>query len=396
MNQTMLCLPRTTERPGWECEDEPRTISAVVRGLHFLKSLALALSLTLFFVTAVRAQAQKEWERILAAAEKEGQLAIAGPPGDTYRTALIELFQKKFPKIKVEYNGASGRDQVPRVMRERQSGIYHWDLYIGGPTSPLGALKPTGAFDPLHPEVILPEVLDDSKWYGGFAGGFMDLEEKLYYAFDGTVSDVVYVNTDVVSPGELKSFKELLNPKWAGKIVWEDPRQEGSGLNSGLLFSLSYGEEFLKKLLRDQKIVFTRDRRQLTEWVVRGRYPIGVSLPSDQLKIFHEKGIGKNVKPVEDPTLVNSIIPGFGALGVLNRRPHPAAAKVYINWLLSKEGQTSWATQSGGRNSRRLDVSLGDPEFAIKPNQRYVQTQAEKMIPQRQAIIKLSKETIPQ
>jgi len=366
--------------------------------VFFARCLPLALAVAVLFAIGVGAQApwQKEWERVVAAAEKEGQLSIAGPPGDTYRNALIDAFQKKYPKIKVEYNGASGRDQVPRVLRERQSGIFYWDLYIGGPTSPLGALKPEGAFDPLKPELILPEVLDDSKWYGGFAGGFMDVEEKLYYGFDGTVSDVVYVNTDLVSPTELKSFKDLANPKWSGKIVWEDPRQEGSGLNSALLFSLSYGEEFLKKLLRDQKIVFTRDRRQLTEWVIRGRYPIAVSLPSDQLKIFVEKGVGKNVKVIDDPAMVNAIIPGFGAFGVLNRRPHPNATKVYVNWLLSKEGQTSWATQSGGRNSRRLDVPLGDPEFAIKPNQRYVQTQTEKMIAQRQAIIKLSKETIPQ
>ncbi|TAJ87045.1 extracellular solute-binding protein, partial [bacterium] len=177
------------------------------------KKLSLeALGLALVFLLAATGEAtgqskwQKEWEATLAAAEREGQLSIAGPPGDTYRFALVEWFQKKYPKIKVEYNGASGRDQVPRIMRERQSGIFNWDLYIGGPTSPLGALKPIGAFDPLQPEMVLPEALDDGKWYGGFRAGFMDSEEKLYYAFDGTVSDVVYVNTDLVSPAELKSF----------------------------------------------------------------------------------------------------------------------------------------------------------------------------------------------
>lgn len=362
----------------------------------FLIGLILVLLLGFVGEAAAQSKAQKDWEAIVAAAEKEGQLNIAGPPGDTFRFALVEWFQKKYPKIKVEYNGASGRDQVPRVTRERQSGIFNWDLYIGGTNSPLGALKPIGAFDPLQPEIVLPEALDEGKWYGGFRAGFMDSEEKLYYAFDGTVSDVVYVNTDLVSPAELKSFKELANPKWSGKIVWEDPRQEGSGSNSALLFSLSYGEEFLKKLLREQKILFTRDRRQLTEWVVRGRYPVAVSLPSDQLKIFLEKGIGKNVKPREDPALVNSIIPGFGAFGVLNRRPHPNAARVYANLLLSKEGQLNWVTHSGGRNSRRLDVPLGDPELAIKPNQKYIQTQSEKMIAQRQATIKLAKEAIPE
>ncbi len=369
----------------------------MVRQKSYL-SLVIAILFFLVFVagSAAQGKGQKEWEAIVAAAEKEGQLSIAGPPGDTYRFALVDWFQKKFPKIKVEYNGASGRDQVPRITRERQSGIFNWDLYIGGPTSPLGALKPIGAFDPLQPEMVLPEALDDGKWYEGFRAGFVDSEEKLYYAFDGTSSDVVYVNADLVAPAELKSFKELANPKWSGKIVWEDPRQEGSGLNSALLFQLTYGEAFLRKLFAEQKIVFTRDRRQLTEWLVRGRYPVAVSLPSDQLKIFLEKGVGKNVKVVDDPAFINSINPGFGAFGVLNRRPHPNAARVYANLLLSKEGQTSWATQSGGRNSRRNDVPLGDPEFALKPGKKYIQSQNEKMIAQRVAITKLAKETIPQ
>jgi len=358
------------------------------------------LTIVLFapgWVSDARSQAKpKEWEALVAAAEKEGQLSIAGPPGDTYRFALVDWFQKKFPKIKVEYNGASGRDQVPRVMRERQSGIFNWDLYIGGPTSPLGALKPTGAFDPLPPELVLPEATDNGKWHDGFRSGFMDVEEKLYYAFDGTTSDVLYVNADIVAPSEIKAYKDLADAKWAGKIVWEDPRQEGSGLNSALLYKLTYGEAFIRKLLAEQKIVFTRDRRQLTEWVVRGRYPVAVSLPTDQLKIFLEQGVGKNVKAIDDPTFANSLNPGFGAFGILNRRPHPAAAKLYANLLLSKEGQLSWVTQSGGRNSRRLDVPLGDPDFSFKPNRKYIQSQSEKMTPQRLAVIKLAKETIPQ
>ena len=360
----------------------------------------VGLLIVLLAALAAEAPAQtkppKDWEALPAAAEKEGQLAIAGPPGEIYRAVLVDWFQKKFPKIKVEYNGASGRDQVPRITRERQSGIYNWDVYIGGPTSPLGALKPIGAFDPLQPEVILAEAADDAKWYGGFRAGYMDLEERLYYAFDGTSSDTLSVNADIVAPAEIKAFKELANPKWSGKIVWEDPRQEGSGLNSALLFYLTYGEAFLRKLFAEQKIVFTRDRRQLTEWVVRGRYPIAVSLPSDQLKAFQEKGVGKNVKAVDDRAFIRSISPGFGAFGILNRRPHPNATRLYANLLLSREGQLAWVTQAGGRNSRRLDVPLGDPDSGIIPALKYIQTQSEKMIVQRMGIARLAKEAIPQ
>jgi len=356
--------------------------------------LTLGLS---FFVGHGWAQDwQKEWERVLAAAEREGQVNVAGPPGDAYRTALVETFQKRYPKVRIEFNGASSRDQIPRVVRERQAGVFNWDVYIGGAMSVLAALKPIGALDPLRPELILPEVLDNGKWHGGFDFGFVDSEGKLFLAFDGTLSEILYVNWDFVSPNELKSFKQLLEPKWAGKIVWDDPRQEGSGVNTALQLSLSYGEDFLRQLFAKQKIVFTLDRRQLTEWVVRGRYPVGFSLPTDQLKRFLEIGTGKNVKPLDDPSLVSGISTGFGAFGVFNRRPHPNATKVYVNWLLSKEGQSSWTLHSGGRNSRRVDVPQGDPALGIKPDGKYIAFQTEKMIPRRQALMKMARDLIPQ
>ena len=94
-----------------------------------LRFALIALLLALGASETARAQAQlKPLEALVAAAEKEGQLSIAGPPGETYRVALIEWFQKKFPRIRVEYNGASGRDQVPRIARERQSGVFNWDI----------------------------------------------------------------------------------------------------------------------------------------------------------------------------------------------------------------------------------------------------------------------------
>lgn len=362
-------------------------------------SFAAALSVFLLLFSAdARAQGnwQAEWEKIVAAAEKEGALNVGGPPGDTYRLALMEVFQKKYSKIRVEWDGGEGRVKIPKIVRERQAGIFSMDVYLGGSGSPLAALKPIGAFDPLRPELLLPDVMDDAKWHEGVVAGFVDTEKKFIYAYDGTTQDLVYVNRDLVPKNELKSFKELLDPKWAGKIVWDDPRREGSGLNTAQIFLLSYGEDFLKKLLTEQKIVYTLDRRQLTEWTLRGRYPIGISLPEDQLKIFLEKGVGKNVIPMEDHSLIKAYSQGFGSVAIFNRRPHPNATKVYLNWLLSKEGQTSWVTNTLSRNSRRLDVVSGDPKNVLKPSEKYKNTQAEEFIPMRAAIMKLAKDLIPQ
>jgi ABC-type Fe3+ transport system substrate-binding protein len=99
---------------------------------------------------------------------------------------------------------------------------------------------------------------------------------------------------------------------------------------------------------------------------------------------------------LEDPEFTDAVTTGASAVGVFNRKPHPSAAKVYLNWLLSKEGQTSWALHTGGRNSLRLDVPVGDPATAIDPAKKYVQTATEEMNPQRQALMSLAREWIPQ
>ena len=339
------------------------------------------------------AEAPKEWGDLVKAAEGERQVNIAGPPGDAFRAAIGDAFKKAFPKIGVELLGGSGRDKVARILRERQGGVYNWDLYISGPTSALAAFKPVNAFDTFRGMFVLPEVRDDKNWIGGLDAGWADAEKKLYYTFAGSLAgDNVHVNWDLVPQGAIKGAPDLLDPKWTGKIAMQDPRVEGKGLNDALVLSLAYGEEFVRRLFREQKIVITGDRRQLVEWVVRGRYPIALGLNEYFLTTFQEKGVGKNVAAVTDPKTAIYWSSGSSGVGLFNRAPHPAAAKVYVNWLLSKAGQVEWKkTQT---NSRRVDVPPFDPATALKPGQSYRNTQAEEMIPARQKIERLAQEII--
>lgn len=336
---------------------------------------------------------QKEWEKTLAAAEKEGEVAIAAPPGDAFRDA-ITAFAKQYPKIKVELLGGSGGDKVARILRERQAGVYGWDLYISGPTSALAAFKPVGAFDPLRPALILPEVKNDKDWIGGFDSGWADTERKLFYAFGGTLAgDNIYVNRDQVAANEIRSARDLLDPKWVGKIIIQDPRVEGKGLTDVLVMSLAYGDELVSRLLRDQKPTVTRDRRQLVEWLVRGRYPIAIGLNEYVLISFQKKGAGKSIVPVEDAKTIGYWASGSSGIGLFNRPPHPNAAKIYVNWLLSRNGQLEWVkTQT---NSRRADVPPSEPDAAMKPGRSYHNVQAEDMIPQRRRVQEQAKELLP-
>jgi ABC-type Fe3+ transport system substrate-binding protein len=351
----------------------------------------------LILAPAVEAQAQadwqKEWEATLAAAEKEGEVNLAGPPGDSFREALVAGFSKLYPKIKVELLGGSGGDKVARILRERQAGVYGWDLYISGPTSGLSAFKPVGALDPLKPALILPEAKNDKEWLGGFDAGWADSEKKLFYVFGGTLAgDNIYVNRDVITANDIRSAPDLLDPKWTGKIVIQDPRVEGKGLTDVLVISLAYGEDLARKLLRDRKPVITHDRRQLVEWLVRGRYPIAMGLNEYVLVSFQKKGVGTNISAVEDPKTGIYWASGSSGIALFNRAPHPNAAKIYINWLLSRSGQLDWVKTV--TNSRRVDVPPAEPSSAMKPGRSYHNVQAEDMAAQRRRIQQLANDLL--
>ena len=152
------------------------------------------------------------------------------------------------------------------------------------------------------------------------------------------------------------------------------------------------GEEKLTALYRN-KVVYTINNQQIGEWVVRGRYPIGVGLEASTLKEFQDQGIGMNVRPLPDEYFkARQISVGFGSVGLIERAPHLNAATVYINWLLSKEGQEAWVKIP--RNSRRTDVEPAFPDLTPIQGREYFIGQAEKFTEQRQELLKVAKEAI--
>ena len=354
----------------------------------------IAVAATVAIALPRAANAQQKWDEVVAAAKKEGELVIKGAPGQIYNEVFAEAFKKKYPDIKVSYTGLHGFESIPRITREREAGIYAWDVYIGGTPSTLDTLKPAGAFAPLQPALMLPEVIDDKNWFGGLGFGWQDVEKKFTLTFDFTVSAIGYVNWDFVKREDLKTVKDLLKPEFADKIVWDDPRQGGAGINSAVGFIMHGGEDFLVKLLKEQQIVYTNNGRQIAEWLVKGRYPIGISAGPQHLEQFWRGGHGKNIDNWNGDmtTLIGG--PGFGAIALMDKAPHPNAAKVYINWLLSKDGQMEYV--KSGRNSRRLDVPPADTALMAKPGAKYEDTQSEKSIPIRKRAAEISRENIKQ
>jgi iron(III) transport system substrate-binding protein len=332
-----------------------------------------------------------DWEQTLAAAKREGKLVITSQPSDSYRLPLMS-FEEDYPDIKVEYIGLTAPNFWPRLNQERAAGQYLWDLRIGGPDPTVFRARDEGVLDPLRPVLMLPEVLDDSRWLEGLDGLFSDLGKEYVITFFAAESVTQFVNRDILPDRELPSSRELLDPKFKGKVAMGDPRG-GPGLGQSTLLLVAYGDDYLASLMSKQDTVYTQDLRQLAEWIVRGRYPVAIGLPKYHLEPFHEQGLGRNIKPLPGPLgLTNA----GGGIQLLNRAPHPNAAKVYVNWLLTPKAQAAIA-KATLFNSRRLDVPPGDPNAIVDPTRinEYVPYQHEKLMPARARAEQLGKELLP-
>jgi iron(III) transport system substrate-binding protein len=354
---------------------------------------AIAVALATLFAASIAHAAASDWDDLVKAANAEGEVDVHGGPGKLYEQVLTQGFRRAFPQVKVVFSGSSGRDAIPQITRERSAGVYNWDVYVGGTPSILQSLMPAGAFVPLRPAFMLPEITDDKNWFGGLDLGWMDTAKRYVLGFEATVTAPVMVNWDFVAHDDLKTHADLLAPRFANKIVWDDPRLPGAGVGVGQRLLNNFGADFLQRLYAEQKIVYSTNPRQEAEWLVRGQYPIGLGTAAEEIGPFQQQGLGKNISGFDLHLPHPTMSTGFGTVSLMDRAPHPNAAKLYINWLLSKAGQTDWG--STGHNSRRLDVPHPDPASFPAAGMDYGADQSEAAIPSREAAADLAKKFIP-
>jgi iron(III) transport system substrate-binding protein len=301
---------------------------------------------------------QAEWQRVMAAAKKEGKVVVSVPPGAELRKALKEGFEKRFG-IELELVTGRGSAIVKKIADEHRAGVQFFDLHTGGSGSIIYGLA--GVIDPVEAQFILPEVKDPKNWWGGHL--YVDKGNQYAYSFLAFVQEAIWYNTELVKPEEIRSYDDLLYPKWKGKIGYSDPRAGGAGQGNWTFLWKTRGEDFLKKLVQ-QKLVVMREERPLSELLVKGSVAITIGLDIDNFGAFVKAGLP--VKPL--PQLKNGIYPvtGSGTLAVIKNQPHPNASRVFINWFLSREGQETYQ-KALGEPTRRLDVEVPKEPYAVRP-----------------------------
>lgn len=295
---------------------------------------------------------EKEWNQILAAAKKEGAVVVAGSPDPVMRNEIIPKFMSRFG-IPIEFVAGRSSQIAARLRTERSAGIYSVDVFLSGPDTTANILYGEKMIDALKPLLILPEVIDPSKWRRG-KPWFIDPEEKYVLRPFSSVASLLFINTDSVKPAEMRAAKNLLNPKWKGKMSTEDPTTTGSGANLATRFYTQLGEEFVKKLYVEQKPVSTRERRQFTDWLARGTHPICLNCREDDVRPLQKEGF-KLMEIFELSDVPGAVNGSPWLLTVANKAPHPNAARVFINWLLSKEGLEIYS-RGYGSVTLRTDV----------------------------------------
>lgn len=339
-------------------------------------------------VAAAKPAWETRWEETIAGAKKEGKVVIYTSAGPRGRVAIQQGLSAAYP-IDVELIAGVTAQLAEKIVAEQRAGLHLADIALVGATDPVSRFKPAGILERLDQALILPEVANPKVWRGGELP-FADKDHTVI-GFTSNLSGFLTVNTEMVKPGEIKPWRDLLQPKWKKQIVMFGPAL-ASG--PGVMWSQAIGRgimgwDYLRELAKQEPII-TEDARLQAEWIARGKYAMGTGTRAELVDEFIGLGLPiQDVAPSEGVYMTYST----GAFGLLKSAPHPNAARVFINWLLGKEGQVI-TCQGMAYTSARTDVAVPSnlASRAPAPNTTYFNSTSEENILQKTEDLKILKE----
>lgn len=271
--------------------------------------------------------ADAEWQAIVEAGKKEGKVVIYGPFIEETQKPYIEAFQKKYPGIEVEVVYGTGPQSAERIRTEVAAGKVVADIWRGA-TDPALAMRDQGILEKWQ----APSVVRERQMYSWQP---IDDDEKGYLTnVVGNISGLM-INTNVVKESDIpQSWWDLADPKYKGKLLWYDPRRPGAGQSLTWFWTqtqMPKADEFLKAFAK-QDLGLEANPAKIAEDVARGEYGIGIP-------------VGTNNYTAKVAPHTRFVIPKEGSyysitnMVIVQGAPHSNAAKLWIEFEASKEGQ---------------------------------------------------------
>ena len=260
---------------------------------------------------------------LLEGAKKEGKI--------TWYTSLIvdqvvrpvkEAFEKKYPFIQIEPFRGNSERIVQKMFAEYQGKRYEVDIVDGTVTAPM--VRKGGYLQRFYSPYLAdypPELKDTQGAWG--------VSNVYYFA--------VGYNTRMVKANEVpKTYEDLLNPRWKGQMMWSTSRGSGAPMMIGDILQTmgqEAGKAYLQKLKAQNIAKTTASNRQLLDLVIAGEYPLGLHIFHHHAYISKSAGAPVEWSPLEPVSAtINTISP-------VTRSPHPHAAMLLLDFILSEEGQ---------------------------------------------------------
>jgi iron(III) transport system substrate-binding protein len=289
---------------------------------------------------STRAQLSEDWNKVVEAAKREGTVIVySAYLSPITHKPIAEAFDRKYG-IKVQYLTARGSEMRERIRTEQAAGRFLGDTQHNALTNLLAGMAQEQSMQPLG---HLPNAVRLKSAFKARADQFQVPVFTINYGF--------LINANLVKPGEEpKSWQDLLDPKWKGRILSDDPRASGGGRVMFHMTFDKFGREYHEKLAA-QQLVFSRDYGEAVRRVARGEYAIYIPLILSEFQPISRLPV-RYVIPREGVTY------GSYGVGILKNPPHPNAARLMADFYLSDEVQSIYARTAHGITVEKLDKPL--------------------------------------
>ena len=278
--------------------------------------------------------------RLIEGAKKEGKLLWYTALTINDASMLTQRFEQKYPFIKTETLRLGTDQLLTKIQTEARAGAFKADV-IEIPGIMGHVLKQDGLLEKyLSPESkAYPASMKDAD--GTWTSFFINVHVTVY-------------NTQLVKKPEVpKTFEELINPKWKGKIAARDNDYDNFGMMLKVM-GRDKGLNFMRRLAA-QGVDLRSSYTTALQGVAAGEIPIGMNLYATHTEEFKKKQAPVDWAPME------FVLASVEPLGVASRAPNPSAARLFVDFLLSKEAQTLMRDRS--RIPSRTDVPPDPPEL---------------------------------